>query len=162
MTLPTPTERAEFGRQARARVPRSSHGEWGPPPDRTDPIDILVLQAITRVPELVPSATGGCRCPVRLLPRCGAVMASDLAARAHSGLEAQLCGTPTCPTSACSPRRSGACVRRQRLRRDPSRPFEWDVKRLAASLEIAGRGQGSTEAAPPALEAASSRLPRPR
>src|SRR4051812_17088561 len=50
----SPAERAAAGKEARAAVPRRSHGRWKPQPDRADPIDVLLAQARTRVPELVP------------------------------------------------------------------------------------------------------------
>ena len=58
MRQATPVERTEFGRKARAVVPRSSHGEWAPPAGRTDPLQILALQGTTRVPDLVPIRHG--------------------------------------------------------------------------------------------------------
>ena len=58
MPQPTPVERAAHGRKAREIVPRSVHGEWSPPADRTDPLEILALQATTRVPDLVPIRYG--------------------------------------------------------------------------------------------------------
>ena len=55
----TPQERRIRGKTARAEVPRESHGQWQPPPDRPDPVDLLVSQGAARVPDLVPVRYGG-------------------------------------------------------------------------------------------------------
>ena len=89
----TPSERAAFGRQARAKVPRSRHGAWKPGPDRTDPLEILALQATTRLPDLVPIRYGRMAASAFAFFRgAAAVMAADLAAEDQTGLEVQLCG----------------------------------------------------------------------
>ena len=58
MSTETPEERAAHGRKARELVPRSKHGDWAPPADRPAPLEILALQATTRVPDLVPIRYG--------------------------------------------------------------------------------------------------------
>jgi hypothetical protein len=58
MSLATLSERSGFGKSVRAKVPRTRHGGWQPQPGRTDPLDILALQATTRIPELVPIRYG--------------------------------------------------------------------------------------------------------
>jgi Uncharacterized protein conserved in bacteria (DUF2252) len=93
MRQASPAERASFGREARARVPRSSHGDWEPRPGRTDPLDTLALQATTRVSELVPIRYGRMADSAFAYFRgAAAVMAADLAHEKQSGLDVQLCG----------------------------------------------------------------------
>ncbi|SDC65292.1 DUF2252 domain-containing protein [Streptomyces prasinopilosus] len=140
----SPAERADRGRTARARAPRSGHGLFDPGPDRFDPVDVLTRQSAARVPELVPIRYGRMlESPFRFYRGAAAIMAADLAALPRTGLEVQLCGD--------------AHLLNFRLLASPERhlvfdindfdetfpgPFEWDVKRLAASLVIAGRANG--------------------
>lgn len=143
----TPEERAALGKAARGRVPRSSHGTFDPPPDRPDPLTVLETQSAARVPELVPIRYGRMtESPFRFYRGAAAVMASDLAGTPDSGIRAQLCGD--------------AHLLNFRLLASPERhllfdindfdetlpgPWEWDVKRLAASFVIAGRANGFTD-----------------
>ncbi|HET6358426.1 DUF2252 domain-containing protein [Streptomyces sp.] len=140
----TPQERAAIGKAARARVPRSSHAVFDPPVDRTGPVEIIERQSATRVPELVPIRYGRMlESPFRFYRGAAAIMASDLGDAPHTGIYAQLCGD--------------AHLLNFRLLASPERhlvfdindfdethpgPWEWDVKRLAASLVIAGRANG--------------------
>lgn len=140
----TPGERAERGKAARKRAPRSSHAEFDPGGDRADPVAVVDEQSRSRVPELVPIRYGRMtESPFRFYRGAAAVMAGDLAATPVSGLRAQLCGD--------------AHLMNFRLLGSPERrlvfdindfdetlpgPWEWDVKRLAASLVIAGRENG--------------------
>ncbi|MFE3205367.1 DUF2252 domain-containing protein [Embleya sp. NPDC059237] len=144
---PTPRERAERGRAARAKASRSSHAEFAPT-RRPDPIDLIERQSASRVPELVPIRYGRmAESPFRFYRGAAAIMASDLAGTPSSGLRVQLCGD--------------AHMLNFRLLASPERlllfdlndfdetlpgPWEWDVKRLAASLVIAGRENGYTDA----------------
>ncbi|WTW96744.1 DUF2252 domain-containing protein [Streptomycetaceae bacterium NBC_01309] len=144
----SPRERAELGRAARARAPRSAHGDFEPPPDRFDPIAVIERQSATRVAELVPIRYGRMsESPFRFYRGAAAVMAEDLAATPVTGLYAQLCGD--------------AHMLNFRLLASPERhllfdindfdetlpgPWEWDVKRLAASMVTAARENGFTEA----------------
>ena len=144
----TPTERAAFGRQARARVPRSRHGAWKPGPDRTDPLEILALQATTRIPDLVPIRYGRMAASAFAFFRgAAAVMAADLASEDQTGLEVQLCGDAHLSNFGgfASPERDLIFDVNDFDETLPG-PFEWDLKRLAASLEIAARGRQFDEA----------------
>ncbi|MFE2429211.1 DUF2252 domain-containing protein [Streptomyces sp. NPDC059373] len=153
MTTPSsqhlgPSERAALGRAARAHAPRSAHGEFEPPPGRPDPVDVIEAQSAQRVPELVPIRYGRMlESPFRFYRGAAAIMAGDLAATPVSGIRAQLCGD--------------AHLLNFRLLASPERrlvfdindfdetlpgPWEWDVKRLAASLVIAARENGFTDA----------------
>jgi hypothetical protein len=144
----TPTERAAFGRRARATVPRSRHGDWKPGPDRTDPLEILALQATTRIPDLVPIRYGRMAASAFAFFRgAAAVMAADLASEDRTGLEVQLCGDAHLSNFGgfASPERDLIFDVNDFDETLPG-PFEWDLKRLAASLEIAARGRQFDEA----------------
>jgi uncharacterized protein (DUF2252 family) len=143
MRQSTPAERAEFGRQARAGMPRSRHGEWEPPVRRTDPLEILALQATTRLPDLVPIRYGRMAASAFAFFRgAAAVMASDLAGDPRSGLDVQLCGDAHLMNfgAFAAPSRDLIFDVNDFDETIPG-PFEWDIKRLAASLEIAARSR---------------------
>jgi uncharacterized protein (DUF2252 family) len=140
----TPEARARRGKEARARRPRSDHGDWESATKRPDPVDILLEQAKTRVPDLVPIRHGRMAASAFAFYRgAAAVMASDLASAAHSGLDVQLCGDAHLSNFGGfgSPERSLVFDVNDFDETLPG-PFEWDLKRLAASLEIAARGRG--------------------
>lgn len=140
----SPQERVARGKAARADAPRSSHAEFRPPPKRTDPVEIIEKQSATRVPELVPIRYGRMsEAPFRFYRGAAAIMAADLAETPRSGIRVQCCGD--------------AHMLNFRLLASPERrlmfdindfdetlpgPWEWDVKRLSASLVIAGRANG--------------------
>jgi Uncharacterized protein conserved in bacteria (DUF2252) len=159
MRQSTPAERAEFGRQARAKVPRSSHGEWVPPAQRSDPLEILALQGTTRIPDLVPIRYGRMAASAFAFFRgAAAVMAADLAAEQPTGLEVQLCGDAHLSNFGgfASPERDLIFDVNDFDETLPG-PFEWDLKRLAASLEIAGRSRDFDDATRRAVVASGSR-----
>ncbi|KOT41340.1 hypothetical protein ADK41_10675 [Streptomyces caelestis] len=140
----SPAERAAYGREARGRAPRSSHGRFEAARDRPDPVDVIERQSATRLPELVPVRYGRMlESPFRFYRGAAAIMAADLGPAPDTGLTVQLCGD--------------AHLLNFRLLASPERrlvfdindfdethtgPFEWDVKRLAASLAVAGRANG--------------------
>ena len=136
--------RAARGKAARRAVPRESHAVFDPPSDRPDPIALLEEQAKTRVPELVPIRWGRMMVSPFTYYRGAALpMASDLATTPVSGLAVQACGDAHLSNFGIF----GSAERR--LMFDVNDfdetlpgPWEWDVKRLAASLEIAGRDNG--------------------
>ena len=143
MRQETPAERAAFGHEARAKVPRSRHGEWAAPADRIDPLDILALQATTRLPDLVPIRYGRMAAsPFAFFRGAAAVMAADLNHVDRSGLDVQLCGDAHLSNFGgfASPERDLIFDVNDFDETLPG-PFEWDLKRLAASLEIAGRSR---------------------
>ena len=159
----TPAERVARGKAARAEVPRSSHAEWEPPSNRRDPVDLLEEQAETRVPELVPIRYGRMLVSPFTFFRGGAyLMAADLADMPRTGLHAQLCGDAHLSNfgSFAAPDRSLVFSVNDFDETLPG-PFEWDVKRLAASFEVAGRDRGFDEAIAPRGGADDrARLPR--
>jgi uncharacterized protein (DUF2252 family) len=140
----SPAERAARGKAARAEVPRDSHAVFDRPPDRPDPISLLEEQAQARVPELVPVRWGRMMVSPFTYYRGAALpMASDLAATPASGLAVQACGDAHLSNFGLF----GSAERR--LMFDVNDfdetlpgPWEWDVKRLAASLEVAARDNG--------------------
>ncbi len=140
----TPADRAARGKAARAEVPRDSHAAFDPPKDRPDPIALLEEQAKTRVPELVPVRWGRMMVSPFTYYRGAALpMASDLATTPVSGLAVQACGDAHLSNFGMF----GSAERR--LMFDVNDfdetlpgPWEWDVKRLAASLEVAARDNG--------------------
>jgi uncharacterized protein (DUF2252 family) len=143
MRQATPAERSAFGRAARAKVPRSGHGEWEPSSHRTDPLEILALQATTRIPDLVPIRYGRMAAsPFAFFRGAAAVMAADLSRSERTGLEVQLCGDAHLSNFGgfASPERDLIFDVNDFDETIPG-PFEWDLKRLAASLEIAGRSR---------------------
>jgi len=137
----TPAERAARGKAARAEVPRDSHAVFDPPSDRADPIALLEEQARSRVPELVPVRWGRMVVSPFTYYRGAALpMASDLATTPVSGIAVQACGDAHLSNFGLF----GSAERR--LMFDVNDfdetlpgPWEWDVKRLAASLEVASR-----------------------
>ncbi len=144
----TPQERAALGRAARTRVPRSSHAAFEPAPDRADPVALLEQQAGTRVPDLVPIRYGRMlTSPFAFFRGASLIMAADLAGTPRSGLGAQLCGDAHLSNFGvfASPERQLVFDLNDFDETLPG-PWEWDVKRLVASLEVAGRGNGFSPA----------------
>ena len=142
--LLTPAERAARGKEARAAVPRDSHAVFDPPPDRPDPVAQLEEQAATRVPELVPIRRGRMMVSPFTYYRGAALpMASDLSRTPVSGLAVQACGDAHLSNFGIfgSPERRLVFDVNDFDETLPG-PWEWDVKRLAASMEVAGRGNG--------------------
>lgn len=139
-----PDERAAYGRNARARAPRSCHGWFEAEPGRPDPVEVIERQSASRLQELVPVRYGRMlESPFRFYRGAASIMAMDLGPVPNTGLTVQLCGD--------------AHLLNFRLLASPERhlvfdindfdetlggPFEWDVKRLAASFVIAGRANG--------------------
>ena len=144
----TPGERVARGKAARNEVPRSSHGRWEPAVNRPDPVALLEEQAVTRVPELVPIRYGRMLVsPFTFYRGAALIMAADLAATPRSGLHAQICGDAHLSNFGvfASPERQAMFDINDFDETLPG-PWEWDVKRLAASFEIAGRDRGFTPA----------------
>jgi uncharacterized protein (DUF2252 family) len=142
--LLTATEREAVGKAARSRVRRKSHGVWEPQPDRPDPVETLTRQDATRVPELVPIRHGRMLVSPFTFYRGGAaIMAADLAATPSSELNVQLCGDAHLSNFGAfmAPDRRLIFDVNDFDETHPG-PFEWDVKRLAASFAVASRALG--------------------
>jgi uncharacterized protein (DUF2252 family) len=140
----TPAERQLRGKAARAEVPRESHAEWQPPPSRPEPVGLLESQAASRVPDLVPVRYGRMmESPFTYYRGAALPMASDLASTPASGLIVQACGDAHLSNFGLfgSPERKLVFDVNDFDETLPA-PWEWDVKRLAASLEVAARENG--------------------
>jgi uncharacterized protein (DUF2252 family) len=141
---PSIEQRVARGKAARAALPRARHAEWSPSQRTQKPLDLLAEQAQTRVPELVPIRHGRMAASPFAYYRGAALpMAADLAAAAHTGLLVQLCGDAHLSNFGgfASPEREMLFDINDFDETAPG-PFEWDLKRLAASLEIAARARG--------------------
>jgi uncharacterized protein (DUF2252 family) len=141
-------ERVALGKAARASTPRSNHAEFEPASDRPDPITLLERQAESRVPELVPIRYGRMGVsPFTFYRGAALLQASDLAHTPSSGLQVQLCGDAHLSNFGvfASPERRLVFDINDFDETLPG-PWEWDVKRLAASLSVAGRENGYPEA----------------
>jgi uncharacterized protein (DUF2252 family) len=134
-------DRAARGKALRSRAPRSDHGDWEVSATRADPIGLLEEQATTRVPELVPIRHGRMLVSPFTYFRGGALpMAADLAGTPTSGIEVQICADAHFMNFGMfgSPERH-LFFDVNDFDETAIGPWEWDVKRLAASLEIAAR-----------------------
>jgi len=137
-------EWAAQGRAARRDAPRSSHAKWQPAADRPDPIALLEGQAESRVPELIPIRHARMLASPSTFYRGAAlIMAADLAATPVSGFAVQICGDAHLLNFGlfASPERQMLFDINDFDETLPG-PWEWDVKRLAASFEVAGRDLG--------------------
>jgi len=136
-------DREARGKDARAVAPLESHAEFRPDSSR-DPVGLLLGQAQSRVPELVPIRHGRMLVSPFTFYRGAALpMAADLAGTPASGLRVQLCGDAHVSNfgAFASPERRLVFDVNDFDETLPG-PFEWDVKRLAASLSVAGRDNG--------------------
>ncbi|CAL9599443.1 hypothetical protein SUDANB105_05390 [Streptomyces sp. enrichment culture] len=159
-TTATPAERARQGKAVRKHVPRTAHAAWLAPVDRQDPVAVLERQGQDRMPELLPIRYGRMAAsPFAFLRGAAAVLAADLATQSHTGLTVQLCGDAHLLNFGlyASPERTLLFDLNDFDETFPG-PFEWDVKRLAASTAVAARenGHGDAKAHRSALEAAAA------
>ena len=140
----TPQEWEARGRARRRQVPRADHARWEPPPDRPDPVAILEEQAATRVPDLVPIRHGRMlTSPFAYFRGAAAPMAWDLAHTPTTDIRVQACGDAhllNFGMFAAPDRRLVFDI--NDFDETLPAPFEWDVKRLAASFAVAARDNG--------------------
>ena len=142
----TPSERAALGVAARAEVPPERHAEFGPPASREDPVALLEAQGTSRLTDLVPIRYGRMLVsPFTFYRGAAAVMAADLAATPVSGFTVQVCGDAHVSNFGVfgSPERQLMFDINDFDETYPG-PWEWDVKRLAASFVVAARENGFT------------------
>ena len=134
-------DRAAAGKALRGSVPRASHRDWAPPADRRDPVDVLIESNIGRMPELIPIRFGRMLVsPFTFFRGAAAVMAADLAKTPATGLRVQACGD-------CHLLNFGVFATPERnlvfdindFDETLPAPWEWDIKRLAASFVLASR-----------------------
>ena len=141
------SERSEMGRGLRAQMPRSRQADWTPPPRRRDPVEVIRGQEATRIASLLPVRHERMAVsPFTYFRGSALPMASDLASVPHSGLTVQLCGDAHLSNFGgfASPERDMLFDINDFDETAPG-PFEWDIKRLAASLEIAARSRSFDE-----------------
>jgi uncharacterized protein (DUF2252 family) len=137
-------DQTEAGVALRADVPRRSHGDWEPAADRPDPVALLRAQDETRSADLVPIRHGRMATSAFAFYRGGAaIMAADLAAMPTTGLMTQICGDAHLSNLGvfATPERQLLFDLNDFDETLPG-PWEWDLKRLAASFTIAARSNG--------------------
>jgi uncharacterized protein (DUF2252 family) len=138
------SERRKRGKALRQQVSRSDHGTWTPGPDRADPLSLLQAQDEGRLQHLLPIKYGRMvESPFAFLRGSAAVMAADLASTPATGLQAQLCGDAHLSNFGvfATPERKLVFDINDFDETYPG-PWEWDLKRLAASAVVAGRENG--------------------
>jgi uncharacterized protein (DUF2252 family) len=143
------SERVELGRALRAQTPRAAHGEWQTPAGRRDPIDNLEESSQGRMPDLVPIRYGRMLTdPFAFLRGSAAVMAHDLASTPVSGIRVQACGDCHIANFGlfATPERNLVFDINDFDETLPA-PWEWDVKRLAASFSVVMRTRGFSNTA---------------
>jgi uncharacterized protein (DUF2252 family) len=139
--------RRQAGHALRKLVPRSLHAAWTPAADRRDPVQVLIESGLHRIPSLLPIRYGRMRVsPFSFLRGAAAIMAADLAGTPSSGLVVQSCGD-------CHHLNFGTFLSPEGVPvfdvndfdETLPAPFEWDLKRLAASFAVDGRARGLAE-----------------
>ena len=162
ITHPSVSDRRAKGLEARDRTPLSSHSGWKPAADRPDPVALLQEQDKTREQDLVPVRHGRMMVsPFTFYRGAAVVMAADLAPTPVAGLEVQLCGDAHLSNFGlfASPERLLLFDVNDFDETLPG-PFEYDVKRMAASFTVAGRGNGFAKSDTRAATLASVRAYR--
>ena len=143
----TRAERRQEGKSLREKAPRTSHGDWQPAADRANPLDLLQAQDEGRLQRLLPIKYGRMMTsPFAFLRGSAVVMAADLAHTPTSGLQVILCGDAHLSNFGifASPERRLVFDLNDFDEAFPG-PWEWDVKRLAASAAVAGRDNGFSD-----------------
>src|SRR5215813_9747809 len=132
-------DRRRKGAEWRRQVPLGAQAEWKAPADRTDPVEILIGQGRTRIAELLPIRYARMKAdPFAFLRGAAAIMAADLARGPTAGLRVQACGDCHLANFGAYATPEGTPVFDVNdFDETLPAPFEWDVKRLAASLAVA-------------------------
>jgi len=141
-------DRYDAGKRLRQQLPREQHSQWTPSPRRRDPVEMVIESSKGRIPELVPIRYGRMMVsPFTFYRGTANIMAADLVRTPVSGLRAQLCG------DAHLLNFGGFATPERRLLLDINDldetlpgPWEWDLKRLAASFVFAARSNGFSAA----------------
>jgi uncharacterized protein (DUF2252 family) len=145
-----PMERAQryaLGKALRKRVPRSSLAEWSPPADRPDPIELIMESHVGRVDRLVPIRVGRMiDSPYGFLRGTAVVMAEDVARLPATGIMPVVCGDSHLGNFGfyASPERDLVIDLNDFDEAHPG-SWEWDLRRLVASIWVAGRQNGASE-----------------
>lgn len=143
----TVEEHVARGARARAEVPPESLGPYTPAADRPDPVAMLEGQSADRIPELIPVRYGRMLVsPFTFYRGAALLMASDLSTQVRTPLQAQLCGDAHLSNFGgfASPERNLIFDINDFDETNPG-PFEWDIKRLVTSMEVAGQDHGLTK-----------------
>lgn len=147
LAIASPAERRAQGKALRDVAPREAHAGWKPPPHRRDPIELLMDSNEGRIISLIPIRFGRMlQSPFTFYRGSAVVMAADLATTAQSGLRVQACGDAHLLNFGgfATPERNIVFDINDLDETLPA-PWEWDVKRLTASVVIAGRYLRLTE-----------------
>jgi uncharacterized protein (DUF2252 family) len=145
--LPTQEERYAAGRALRKRVPRGALGRWQPAEDRPDPIDLIEETHAGRLQRLIPLRVGRMAAsPYAFLRGAAALMAEDFAGLPRTGIEPVICGDAHLSNFGfyASPERDLVFDLNDFDEAHPG-PWEWDLRRLTASVWVAGRQNGLAE-----------------
>ncbi len=144
-SIPAPAERRAFGKRWRDRVPRTSHGDWKPHPRRTDPVVLFQESNAERLPALIPiKVTRMALSPFSFYRGAAPLMARDLSFVPATGLRTQLCGDAHVQNVGAFAAPDGHLIfDLNDFDETIPGPWEWDVKRMAASLVLAGREAGN-------------------
>jgi uncharacterized protein (DUF2252 family) len=144
---PSPEDRALVGKTLRDRIPRAQHSAWKKPENRPDPIDVLQAGDVDRLPDLVPIRYGRMlQSPFAFYRGAAGVMAGDLATTPNLGIHVQACGDCHLMNFGgfATPERNVLFDINDFDETSPA-PWEWDVKRLAASFVLAARSNGFSD-----------------
>jgi uncharacterized protein (DUF2252 family) len=143
----TLSDRRTLGAEWRKRIPLGAHAEWQPPANRPDPVEMLIEQGRSRIPELLPVRYARMKADAfAFLRGAAAIMARDLASCPVTGLRLQACGDCHLANFGAYTTPEGTPVFDVNdFDETLPAPFEWDVKRLAASLAVASRVAGAPD-----------------
>jgi uncharacterized protein (DUF2252 family) len=135
------SERYEMGKQMRKNCPRSTHAKWKFKGNRPDPVDLIIEGNKDRIPKLVPLRHGRMgRSPFTFYRGAAIIMASDLSGTPVTGMKVQACGDAhLCNFGAFATPERNVIFSINDLDETLPAPWEWDVKRLAASFIVACR-----------------------
>ena len=144
---PTRSELLATGKKLRESCPRTSHAAWKPPADRRDPVELMESANQGRIPELIPIRHGRMlRSPFTFYRGAALNMAADLASTPSTGMRVQACGDAhLCNFGAFATPERRVIFDINDLDETLPAPWEWDVKRLAASIVLASRSNGFSE-----------------
>jgi hypothetical protein len=134
-------KRRQIGVDWRHQVPVAAQSAWQSPANRRDPVEILIEQGKTRIPELLPVRYARMKTdPFAFLRGAAAIMAGDLASASATGSRVQSCGDCHLANFGAYATPGGTPIFDiNDFDETLPAPFEWDVKRLATSLAVAGR-----------------------
>jgi uncharacterized protein (DUF2252 family) len=140
----TREERQAYGRSRREVVHRPDQGTWAPAPNRPDPVESVVTATKDRLPDLIPIKMGRMAVsPFNFFRGAAALMAADLATLPTTGLRVQLCGDAHVRNLGAFAAPDGHLVfDLNDFDETIPGPWEWDLKRLATSLVLAGEDAG--------------------